>query len=572
MRNYNFKMWPSIFLAASLLFFASCSDSATTANEDSNQPESEKSSTSKQTKEAYWILSGRVITLDSNAVPNAKVYLTDTDDSTGRGYYIDSATTDKNGYYLFDREKDKHTYIPYKYHLLVRAKYAKDSLYAFYADYPRYHRVYEGTEDSLYIPIRVRKYVTVLMSTHKFGDLYSSYGSSAESYADSICFGANFLCHTFSKKDFENNYFVSIDNFPAGEISDMRIWFGKYPTIISTSTTVGHRDTVIWGHEIGGYPEDTLQITLPKEAAKMLDSMGLEPSLDFLLAPIHTKDEFARRLNDSQDYCFDRLLAGNGYEVELIHAENDDDANRFWGMFKEMSKNMPVSRWLDNTYVSKDRYGLPRGVHIIASVEPGFTLPDTLYKLHKYTLSNCPMVFYKKANSNANQVASSYWDDDCEGTTEYESRDTAFLASFWIDTEEATADFSKILSAGEKVGFEIARCEDDSKSICFQVNTGIDSSSKIYGTSKIFDGKKHHVAFVLYNEHLTIAIDGETITDSVLELSQEFYENNISGIKVGDFALTDFIIHRYNSDFQRPDYSDWRRMRVWLKAFYLLQK
>jgi len=110
------------------------------------------------------------------------------------------------------------------------------------------------------------------------------------------------------------------------------------------------------------------------------------------------------------------------------------------------------------------------------------------------------------------------------------------------------------------------------KSICFKVNTGIESSSKIYGTSKIFDGKKHHVAQVLYNEHLTIAVDGETVTGTILELSQNFYENNVNGINVGDFTLTDFIIHHFISDFQHPDFSDWRRMRAWLKAFYLLQK
>ena len=562
MKICNLKKGSSFLLASLLSIFVACSDS-TTAADDSDAPETEKPNTSKKTHSEYWKLSGRVITLDSNAVPNAKVYLTDTDDSTGRGYYIDSTVTDKNGYYLFDPEKDWNSHIPFKYHLLVKAKYAGDSLFAFYADYPRYYKVY-GAEDSIYIPIRVRKYVTVMMSTHKFGDLYDY---STDSYADSICFGANFLCHSFSKKDFENTYFVSIDNFPAGEISDMRIWFGNHPTIILTSRTVGHRDTVIWAHEIGGHPEDTLQITLPKEAVQMLDSMGLEPSLNYVLAPIHTNEEFARRLRNPNDYCYDRLLSGNGYEVELIPAEGDNDVTRFWGTFKNLSKDMPVSRWLDNTYVSKDRYYLPRRSHIIASVEPGFSLPDTVYEMHKYTISNCPLIFYKTADPN--QTA--YWDDDCKGTTEYTSRDTTFLMSFWIDTNGDNEN-TKILSAGKEVGFDMTRCEDDSKSICIKVNTGIDSTSKIYGKSKIFDGKKHHVALVLYGVRLTIAIDGETITDTIPGLSQEFFDNDVNGIKVGDFTLIDFITYHFIGDLQNPDFSDWRRMRAWLKAFYLLQK
>ena len=602
MTTCHFKVCYSFFLVAALSFFAACSESTTAAAEEesstsktkilSSSSKKELSSSSKKkvssssnksnalqtpdvdpcTSKAeypntyspdtskFLKVAGCVTTAENKLLPNAKVYLTAVDTSTHHAYYIDSTTTDDNGRFLFDPNIDWKTKVKRTFNVLVKAEYQGDSLFAFDNDY--FSNFDDEKTDTLSFKMRAGKYATLALSTIKEYELYNS---DIEAYADSICYGGNFVCASFTPKDFENKNFVIVQNVPPGKIGNVDIWFGGKVTSILTSRTIEPREDTLFLSLIGGYTQEKIHITLPDEAVKMLESKGLDPQIEGMILPIHASSTYASKRRSTYDFGFNRLLDGVGYEVSLIEAENDTDSTRFWGIYSTLRKDTPESRWLDVTYVTRDHYSLPTGSYLYATAAPGLTLKDTIYTKKIVTSQSC-VVFSR--SSNTVKAAPS---NNCRILDTYESRDTSFLASFWIDTG-ANKNSKKILSVGTKLGFTMEQCENDAKSICTKFNTGTDASNKTYGKTKIFDGKKHHVSLGLHGKHLAIAIDGNIVEDTDLALSQEFYENSVSGIKVGDFTLSDFLIHSFGNNIKKPKDEDWSRMHAWLKAFYLLQK
>lgn len=575
--------WSSIFLATSLSLFTACSDSTTAAEEDSSTSNKELSSSSKQSytfqesdedpcsldteypntyspdSSGFLKVAGCVTTANRKIIPNAKVYLTGVDDSTHHAFFIDSTTTDDNGLFLFDPNVDWKTKVNRSFNVLVKADYQGDSLFAF--DYEYFSNFDDKKTDTLTFKMRAGKLATVALSTIKEYELYSH---DYDAYADSICYGGNFVCASFSKKDFENKKFVTIQNIPPGRIHNVDIWFGDKVTTILTSRSIEPREDTLFMSLIGGYTVEKINITLPDEAVKMLESKSLEPQLEGMILPIRTSSTYASKRRSTYDFGFDRLLDGEGYEVSLIEAENETDSTRFWGIYSTLRKDTPESRWLDAGYVRTDYYSLRSGSHLYAVAAPGLTLNDTIYTKKTATLESC--VVYKQASNTLQAVTS----NNCKIIKTYETSDTSFIASFWIDTN-ANKNGKKILSVGSKLGFEMAQCENDAQSICTKFNTGVESTNNIYGKAKIFDGKKHHVSLGMHGKHLAIAIDGDVVEDTDLQLSQEFYENSVSGIKVEDVPLKDLLLHGFGSNIKRPEEKDWTRMHAWLKAFYLLQ-
>lgn len=592
MKNYNLRKWSSIFLTASLSLFTACSESTSAAEEyssssfleDSSSSRNEEISSSSQQNNSpqepeidpcsvdveypntyspdtsrFLKVVGCVTTVNKKTIPNAKVYLTGVDTSTHHAYYIDSTTTDDNGRFLFDPNIDWKTKVKRTFNILVKTEYQGDSLFAFDNDY--FSNFDDEKTDTLSFKMRAGKYATLALSTIKEYELYSH---DYDAYADSICYGGNFVCASFTPKDFENKNFVIVQNVPPGKIGNVDIWFGGKVTSILTSRTIEPREDTLFLSLIGGYTQEKIHITLPDEAVKMLESKGLDPQIEGMILPIHASSTYASKRRSTYDFGFDRLLDGVGYEVSLIEAENDTDSTRFWGIYSTLRKDTPESRWLDVTYVTRDHYSLPTGSYLYATAAPGLTLKDTIYSKETATLESC--VVYKQS-TNTVQAAPS---NNCRIIKTYEIQDSSFIASFWIDSN-ANKNGKKILTVGSTLGFEMERCENDPQSICTKFNTGIESTNKAYNEAKIFDGKKHHVSIGMHGKHLAIAIDGNIVEDTDLQLSQEFYEGSVSGITVGDFTLNDFLIHDFDSQIKRHEEKDWTRMHAWLKAFYLLQ-
>ena len=104
--------------------------------------------------------------------------------------------------------------------------------------------------------------------------------------------------------------------------------------------------------------------------------------------------------------------------------------------------------------------------------------------------------------------------------------------------------------------------------------TGIDSASTnnaVYGKAKVLDGERHHVALAIHKKHLSIAIDGETIRDTDLKLSENFF-SEIINMSTGDVALEDFIVYSFDDSIHKSNEKDWTRLKAWLMAFYEMQK
>lgn len=66
-------------------------------------------------------------------------------------------------------------------------------------------------------------------------------------------------------------------------------------------------------------------------------------------------------------------------------------------------------------------------------------------------------------------------------------------------------------------------------------------------------------------------VDGEVSYEADMDFD-ELFEGKISGIRVGAYALNDFVIFRPGTYVHKTDDKDWSRFRAWLTAFYELQK
>ena len=180
-------------------------------------------------------------------------------------------------------------------------------------------------------------------------------------------------------------------------------------------------------------------------------------------------------------------------------------------------------------------------------------------------------MYKRQQNTAATETALG---DNCTITHEYNWQENSFAVSFWLDTKDIDTDSKPVLfSAGnDTLGFKIAQCESDPQSVCTMLKVSADSAnSEVYGKTKFFDGKKHHFSLVIYEKHLTIAIDGQTVHDTDLKPAAEFY-GGIRGIRTGDYTLEDFVTFLPGSYIRKDGEKDWTRLQAWLMAFYELHK
>ena len=91
-----------------------------------------------------------------------------------------------------------------------------------------------------------------------------------------------------------------------------------------------------------------------------------------------------------------------------------------------------------------------------------------------------------------------------------------------------------------------------------------------YGKASILDGKRHHYALVIHKKHLTIAVDGETIRDTDLKLSEDFYKAN--GLRAAPGLVEDILLFSFVDFIKHKGDKNWTRLKAWLYAFYEMQK
>lgn len=514
---------------------------------------------SGQTAQAEYVkVTGIVNGTDGKPIPQARVYFTGDDSLTHHTIVLDSTLSDDDGTFAFDSIADCTRRHGCTARLFAKAAIKKDTLVGFIYDYH-----YFSSRDSSIVrhEIEIGEPATLNIATAELRDHH-------DVDADSICFEGSFVCAAITQEDIENGY-LTIEGVPPGIIGAKWIWHEGKAQESGGTLELKPGSTFFWGVGGGGYAVDSIRLALPERALHLLDSLGLEPTLDSLFIPYKLSTKvYDYPENDDYGNTPDPLVDELGNRIFSLKAEGETQEARYWMSVRRIGKDTLTARWLQGGYITDEIY--PNIQHLHATIEPGTTFEDTLFNTHSESFGYCIM-YKRQQNTAATETALG---DNCTITHEYNWQENSFAVSFWLDTKDIDTDSKPVLfSAGnDTLGFKIAQCESDPQSVCTMLKVSADSAnSEIYGKTKFFDGKKHHFSLVIYEKHLTIAIDGQTVHDTDLKPAAEFY-GGIRGIRTGDYTLEDFVTFLPGSYIRKDGEKDWTRLQAWLMAFYELQK
>lgn len=547
------KIYSNVILFAGAFFalLSACSNGTDTAGVISETE-------SGQTAQAEYVkVTGIVNGTDGKPIPQALVYYTGDDTLTHHTIVLDSTLSDDDGTFAFDSIADCTRRHGCTARLFAKATVKEDTLVGFIYDYH-----YFSSRDSSIVHqnIEIGEPATLNIATAELRDYH-------DVDADSICFEGSFVCAAITQEDLENGY-LTIEGVPPGIIGAKWIWHEGEAQEAGGTLELKPGSTFFWGVGGGGYAVDSIRLALPERALHMLDSLGLEPTLDSLFIPYKLSTKvYDYPENDDYGNTPDPLVDEFGNRIFSLKAEGETQEARYWMSVSTIGKDTLTARWLQGGYIADEIY--PNIQYLYATIEPGTTFEDTLFNTHGVTLKTCVM-YKRQQNTVATEVAV----DNCRETGSYNWQENSFAVSFWIDTKDIDTDSKPVLfSAGnDTLGFKIAQCESDPQSVCTMLKASADSAnSEIYGKTKFFDGKKHHFSLVIYEKHLTIAIDGQTVHDTDLKPAAEFY-GGIRGIRTGDYTLEDFVTFLLGSYIRKDGEKDWTRLQAWLMAFYELQK
>lgn len=548
------KIYSNVILFAGAVFalLSACSNGTDTTGVIS---ETESGQTAQSD---YVKVTGIVNGTDGKPIPQALVYYTGDDTLTHHTTILDSTLSDDDGTFAFDSIADCTRRRGCTARLYVKATVEKDTLLGFVYDYH-----YFSSRDSslIYHEIEVGKPATLNIATAELRDYH-------DVDADSICFEGSFVCAAITQEDIENGY-LTIEGVPPGIIDAKWIWHEGEAQESGFTLELKPGSTFFWGVGGGGYAVDSIRLALPERALHMLDSLGLEPTLDSLFIPYKLSTKvYDYPENDDYGNTPDPLVDELGNRIFSLKAEGETQEARYWMSVRRIGKDTLTARWLHGGYIRGDIYSTLNIQHLHAVIEPGTSFDDTLFNTHHVTYGTCVM-YKRQQNTASTEIAS----DNCWETGSYDWQENSFAVSFWLDTKDIDTDSKPVLfSAGnDTLGFKIAQCESDPQSVCTMLKVSADSAnSEVYGKTKFFDGEKHHFSLVIYEKHLTIAIDGQTVHDTDLKPAAEFY-GGIRGIRTGDYTLEDFVVFLPGSYIRKDGEKDWTRLQAWLMAFYEMQ-
>ena len=539
------KNMMAILLFASLLFMACSNNSSSTSNDSvetgfEDKPKVEK----KPSKEAIHI-AGIVTDKEGKPIPRARLYLSD-EYVNHHSIIKDSTIADSKGKFSFGYIDGDPKYKPFRILATLPTKSGKsDSLMGYdiiYCD--------DNCENSLDFDIK--------MDAPAAMRVYFTYISRWEGRIppDSVCFsGARFVCDVFSDEEKKRGYAV-ITGIPSYGLRGHFAWLGDKTSDVGHTMELNAGDTLYVSSYTAGYPEDSFSVALPKSTTRMLDSLGLDKSLERLFIPV----------DNSKNYSCKAVVDELGNEILCDYAKKESN-NRSWLTLYEIRKDSIKAHWLSGGWISTFTWN-DDIKSFYASVNPGDTVfNDTLFQRHHHVYCPDDYILYKTQDE----------DDSKDSCTVSDWQEETLALSFWIDSskkpDSSRASSRTIVSAGrDALGFKMEECEEDPKSICISINSNKDTAaSGIYGKAKILDGKKHHVSFVVYKKHLCIIIDGVTIHDSDLELSDEFF-GSFAGIRVGSYPLNDIVFFQPDTYVHKQNDKGWGRLHAWFNAFYELQK
>lgn len=402
----------------------------------------------------------------------------------------------------------------------------------------------DGEKDTLYgadilkrndidtVVVGVRKPATLQISTdYKIWENSDSVSVFAK--GDTLCITGTLACKQVTKEDIKQGY-VTLGNIPFfnnGDVAkQIEISNGEDFRAVGVTLNLNAGDTLFVDNVLSIKHLYDIELTLPK--SDLFDSLG-EYSLDSLIVPIHF-------WYDSKSY----IRSASYYTDKFIDAQN----------------NILLGPRYSRVFAEDSFYAW----YVIPKMDSTTTL--TAFK-GDINWDNVPSSYDRIREFVSEPVTDSLL------TTRKVFTDSSFALSFWFELDSLEKDGRLFYSGTDSLGFEIRRCEKDSTALCARIYNGIDTVSTDsieYGKASVIDGKRHHYSFVIHKKHLTIAIDGETVRDTDLKLSTEFFK--LEEIYTGSAPAQDVMLYSFGDFIKYKSDKNWTRLKAWLYAFYEMQK
>ena len=456
-----------------------------------------------------------------NPKQSAKVNFALTKIVDGKTKLLDSATVKYGDYAVFEDITGAYSVVA----TAIGLNGEKDTLYG--VDVLKRNDV-----DTVYV--RVQEPATLKISTSYTETVKSSHGEETQeifSEGSTLCITGTLTCKKISKDDIKRGYAI-VKNIPLFDNEDyvkqIEIQSGKELRTLGVEWNFSAGDTLFASDSF--IAEKTLldfDFKLPE--SDMYDTIG-GAVIDSLIVPIKiSSDDFrSQSLYTSYDNKFLLDQLGNIILTSSKGKVLSEDTTLYWIVIPKMDPTAKLS--------------LVRG---------GYD------------------------HSPAHNRLRAFWSEVKEDTLwrwieMFE--DSSFAISFWLELD-SLADSTVLLGNCDSLGFEIRRCQKDSSAICTRIYNGIDTASTDsieYGKASILDGKRHHYSLAIHKKHLTIAVDGVTIRDTDLKLSEKFY--SVEGIRATPGLAKDILFYSFGDYIRYKGDRSWTRLKAWLYALYEMQK
>lgn len=454
-----------------------------------------------------------------NPKQSAKVNFALTKIEDGKTKLLDSATVKYGDYAVFEDITGAYSVVA----TATGLNGEKDTLYG--ADILKRNDI-----DTVYV--RVQEPATLKISTSYTETVKSSHGEETQeifSEGSTLCITGTLSCKKISKDDIKRGYAI-VKNIPLFDNEDyvkqIEIQSGKELRTLGVEWNFSAGDT-LYASETAIVEKKLLEFNFKLPESDMYDTIG-GAVLDSLIVPIKISDN---------DYRYDSRYTSKFFLDQLgnvIHTSSkgkilSEDTTLYWIVVPKIDSTATLS-FVSGKY--KDYTAYNRIREFISA-----PLTDTLL------------------------------------TTRNIFTDSSFALSFWFELDSLEKDGRLFYSGTDSLGFEIRRCEKDSTALCTRIYNGIDTASTDsieYGKANVIDGKRHHYSFVIHKKHLTIAIDGETIRDTDLKLSTEFFK--LEEIYTGSAPAQDVMLYSFGDFIKYKSDKNWTRLKAWLYAFYEMQK
>jgi len=361
-------------------------------------------------------------------------------------------------------------------------------------------------------------------------------GFAELSFGDSVCITGTLSCGTYDEAARDSGFIV-IRDIPATTPDAQYVDYDQVEILGEGSV---RNDSVSWRVHPGETREATRDIVIETATwfnfslpeTDLMDSLS-EKSIDSLLVPVTRSQEFnmsvGMPLGSRYGYAF---LDEESNMLPWISTSAHSDSATLWVTLPRLEDSLQV-------------------IYVEGEINPEKAPAESRIRNY-FTKTDSATLFSGKVFSD----------------------DSSFALSFWIEKNASEdSDLVLVSSVEDSIGFEIRQCLDEKNSLCTRIYNGIDTlttDSIEYGKANILDGSRHHFTMAIHKKHLAIAIDGITIRDTDLKLSENFYK--LEEIQFGKTVLEGAIFYSFGDFVRKPEDKDWARLKAWLYTFYELQK